>query len=363
METKARATSEAAANGALARILSVHRSAAAGFARLEPVTIAILVLALAVLVVIPDKAATVFGQAKHALAENLPFMALAVFIAAAAKATGAETLIANAARGREGTMVLLFAVFGALSPFCSCGVIPIIASLLAAGIPLAPVMAFWMSSPLMDPNQFVITAGELGLQFAIARALAAIAMGIASGYVTMALLRTIGISNPLRFKVRITGENKYDPKVAHERKWRFWEDGARAQIFLVEGSVTFCFLLRWLTLAFLIEGLMMAFIPPQLIGAWLGASGNASIPFAGALGALIYVNAFAAIPLVSGLMKLGMSPGAGLTFLVAGSALSIPASMAVYVLVTRKVFFLHLGLSILGALAAGYLYAAYIALF
>jgi uncharacterized membrane protein YraQ (UPF0718 family) len=329
---------------------------------IDAVTLTIIILSLAVLIVIPDRASTVFGQAKHALLENLPFMGLAVFIAAAAKATGAETLIAKAAEGREGRMVFLFALFGALSPFCSCGVIPVIASLLAAGIPLAPVMAFWMSSPLMDPNQFIITAGEIGLQFAIARALAAIVMGLASGYVTMLLIRTVGLPNPLRFKVRITGENKYDPSVTHERKWRFWEDDARSRLFLVHGTATFWFLLRWLTLAFLIEGLMMAFVPPQLIGSWLGASGTAGIPFAGMLGALIYVNAFAAIPLVSGLMKLGMSPGAGLTFLVAGSALSIPASMAVYVLVTRRVFLLHLGLSILGALLAGYLYAAFLAL-
>ena len=34
------------------------------------------------------------------------------------------------------------ALFGSLSPFCSCGVIPIVAGLLGIGVPLAPVMAF-----------------------------------------------------------------------------------------------------------------------------------------------------------------------------------------------------------------------------
>ena len=66
-------------------------------------------------------------------------------------------------------MVVFASLMGALSPFCSCGVIPLIAALLASGVPLAPVMAFWLASPLMDPSMFLITTGVLGLQFAIAK--------------------------------------------------------------------------------------------------------------------------------------------------------------------------------------------------
>ena len=39
-------------------------------------------------------------------------------------------------------MIAAAALFGSLSPFCSCGVIPIVAGLLGVGVPLAPVMAF-----------------------------------------------------------------------------------------------------------------------------------------------------------------------------------------------------------------------------
>jgi uncharacterized membrane protein YraQ (UPF0718 family) len=338
----------------------IPRLLQSSFAKLDGVTIAILVVLTAIAAFIPAHAGEVLGKAKGALQTNVPFLALAVCIAAAAKATGTEGLIARAAIGREGRMVLMFAVFGALTPFCSCGVIPIIASLLVAGIPLPPVMAFWMSSPLMDPNQFIITAGELGLQFAVARAIAAIGMGLLSGYATMLLIRTFGLSDPLRFKVRIIGENKYDPALAKTPKWKFWEDDARSRLFLVHAAKSFWFLIRWLTLAFLLEGIMITFIPPSAIASWLGSGGAGDIPLAVALGSVIYMNAFAAIPLVSGLLKLGMSQGAGLAFLVAGSATSIPASMAVYALVTRKVFLWHLGMAIIGALLTGYAYSAFL---
>ena len=41
--------------------------------------------------------------------------------------------------------MIVFATFlGGVSPLCSCEVIPFIAALLALGIPLSAVMAFWL---------------------------------------------------------------------------------------------------------------------------------------------------------------------------------------------------------------------------
>jgi len=62
---------------------------------------------------------------------------------------------------------------GAALPFCSVSVIPLAAGLLGSGVPLAPVMAFRISSPLMDPTQFFIASGVLGIGFASAKMLSA----------------------------------------------------------------------------------------------------------------------------------------------------------------------------------------------
>ncbi len=83
-------------------------------------------------------------------AQNLlnvaPFLALSVGIAAYAGATGADGLIARAFTGSPAVMILIAAAAGGLSPFCSCGVIPLIAALLVMGVPLSAVMAFWLAS-------------------------------------------------------------------------------------------------------------------------------------------------------------------------------------------------------------------------
>ncbi|MEZ5913781.1 MAG: permease [Paracoccaceae bacterium] len=84
-----------------------------------------------------------------------PIWFFAILAVAWLKATGAETLMARAFEGRETRMIVLAALVGGLAPFCSCEVIPFIAALLAVGVPLSAVMAFWLASPLMDPAMFL----------------------------------------------------------------------------------------------------------------------------------------------------------------------------------------------------------------
>ncbi|MEQ9124487.1 MAG: permease, partial [Alphaproteobacteria bacterium] len=124
---------------------------------------AIAVLAIAA----PDQAVASLRFMLDALLGVAPFLMASVAIAAYAKASSADALIARAFVGRTSLMILSAALMGALSPFCSCGVIPLIAALLAMGVPLAPVMAFWLASPLMDPSMFMLTAGAIGFEFAL----------------------------------------------------------------------------------------------------------------------------------------------------------------------------------------------------
>ena len=52
-----------------------------------------------------------------------------------------------------------------------------------------------------------------------------------------------------------------------------------------------------------------------------------------------YLNGYAVIPLVAGLIEKGMVPGTEMAFIVTGGVTSIPAAMGVHALVRRNVFF------------------------
>lgn len=283
-----------------------------------------------------------------------PWLALSVLFAAYAKASRLDSLIASSFSGHPARAVMLASLLGALSPFCSCGVIPVISGLLGAGVPLPAVMAFWMSSPLMDPEMFILTAATLGLEFAVVKTIAAIGMGLLSGAVTHALVHQGLLTQVLR-NPGSAGAHPATQRSAIQ--WNVLNAPATRTEFKSVATSNGWFLLRWMTIAFLLESLMVAYLAPETVVSYLG-SGPAAIPLAVIIGIPAYLNGYAALPLVSGLIHLGMSPGVALAFLIGGGVTSIPAATAVWALVKPRVFFLYLALGVLGAALAGYAYSA-----
>ncbi len=304
----------------------------------------------------PDLGATTTSFAAQNLQNVAPFLILSVGIAAYVGATGADGLIARAFTGSPVVMIFIAAAVGGLSPFCSCGVIPLIAALLAIGVPLSAVMAFWLASPVMDPSMFLLTTGVLGIEFAIAKTMAALGLGTLGGLVVHAIARAGGLSNPLRDGVGNGGCGGAKIRTAQPVVWTFWSDGERVTKFWREGVKTTLFLAKWLTLAFILESLMLAWLPADLVASTLGGTGVAPIGIATLVGVPAYLNGYAALPLVGGLMEQGMLPGAGLAFLVAGGVSSLPAAVAVWALVKREVFLLYIGIALTGSFAIGLLF-------
>ena len=287
-----------------------------------------------------------------------PFLILSIGVAAYAKASGADNLIAKAFSGKTAWMIVAASLMGALSPFCSCGVIPLIAALLAMGVPLPAVMAFWLASPIMDPSMFVLTVGTLGTTFAVYKTFAAIAMGMLGGYGTWALLSSGYFETPLREGVGNGGCGASSVRAPKQVAWRFWDDGERVSRFRENALQNLNFLGKWLTLAFFLESLMLAYIPADSVATLVGGDGIVPVLVATLVGVPAYLNGYAALPLVSGLIEQGMAPGAGMTFLLAGGVTSIPAAIAVFALARLPVFFTYLGFALVGSFALGLLFNA-----
>lgn len=308
---------------------------------------------------VPEQAPASARFTVDALAGIAPFLLLAIAVAAYAKATGADGLMSRAFQGRMSIMIVMAAVFGGLSPFCSCGVIPLIAALLSMGVPVPAVMAFWLASPLMDPSKFVLAAGTLGLDFAIALTLAAVGLGLAGGFATRLIMARGAFADPLREGVGDGGCGAGVVRTEKAVNWAMWTEPARRRMFAKESMDTTLFLLKWLTLAFVLESLMIAYLPADGIARFLGADSAMAIPLAVIVGVPAYLNGFAALPLIQGLIEMGVMPGAGMAFLVAGAVTSLPAAIAVFALVKRPLFGWYIALALSGALISGLLFQAY----
>jgi uncharacterized membrane protein YraQ (UPF0718 family) len=316
-----------------------------------------LLAAAAILVMgatVPEMMREAVGFAAWSLLEMAPVIGLAVLASAVVRASGADGLLSRAFAQRSGFAVVLSAGIGAVTPICGVGVLPIVASLLGAGVPLAPVMAFWLASPVTDPGMLAITAGTLGMPFAVAKTTAAVVIGIAGGAATAVLVRTGAFQSPLK------GRAQSPCTTLEERglKAAFWRDPSRRALFRADALDAAQLIGKWLTVAFLLEGLLRQVLPAELVAEVVGGGNAWAIPLAVVLGAPIYLDGYAALPLVRGLMDMGMAPGAAMAFLIAGGVTSLYASVAVYALVRSSVFAWYLFLAVVFSLAAGYSWQA-----
>ncbi len=310
-------------------------------------------LVLAVALLDPPQAWPTITFTAEALIGTAPFILFAVLAVAYLKASGAENLLAKAFEGNPARMIVMAALLGGLSPFCSCEVIPFIAALLAVGAPLGAVMAFWLASPLMDPAMFAITSGTLGWEFAMAKTLAAVGLGIMGGFGAQAMRNTPVFADPLRERPAIGGCCGVQKPFSDTPQWAFWGDAERRATFrdtFVENGL---FLLKWLTLAYVIEAVMLRYVPAEWIAGILGGEGVTPILLGAIVGAPAYLNGYAAVPLVDALLAQGMTQGAAMSFVIAGGVSSIPAAIAVWALVKPRVFTAYLGFGVLGAVLAG----------
>jgi len=336
---------------------TLPRGIAAAWATLDKPLLVAAAIYAALAVTAPGQLGATLGFALRAFAGTAPFIAFAVLAIGLLKATGAEAIAARAFEGRETRMIVIAALVGGISPFCSCEVIPFIAARLTMGAPLSAVMAFWLAPPLMDPAMFLITSSELGLDFALAKTAAAIGLGLFGGFGVKMMGAGGLFADPLRAAVAPTCGCGANPLTGRP-VWKFWQHADRRRVFWRETAKNAFFLGKWLFLAYTLEALMVAYVPASLIATLLGGEGLQPVFLGALVGGPAYLNGYAAVPLLAGLTAQGMSQGAAMAFVIAGGVSSIPAALAVWALVRPRIFAAYLGFALVGALVAGSLWGA-----
>lgn len=208
---------------------------------------------------------------------------------------------------------------------------------------------------------FILTTAGIGLNFTIAKMMAAIGMGLFAGFAVLTLRRYGFLDSPLKSQAAAgcastCGTCNKTVDATTVINWRFWQDPEQTRIFSDEAVSIGVFLGKWLTLAFFLESLMLAYVSTDWIVDYVGADNPFAIPIAAFVGTPSYLNGYAAIPLVSGLLEMGMTPGAAMAFITAGAVSSIPAAIAVFALVKKPIFALYLSLGLIGAMLSAWVF-------
>jgi uncharacterized membrane protein YraQ (UPF0718 family)/copper chaperone CopZ len=195
-------------------------------------------------------------------------------------------------------------------PLCSCGVVPVAGQLRKDGASKSSVLSFLVSTPTTGVDSILATYALLGPLFAVIRPLAALFGGVMAGGTLNLIEKEDTHLAAQDAKCVLCGETH-----PHSHSWseRFKHAFAYGFYELVRD------LWKWLVIGIIAGGLISFLVPGQLIESYLGSPALA-YPMMLILGIPMYVCATGSIPIAAALIIKGMTPGAGLVFLIAGPA-------------------------------------------
>lgn len=342
-----------------------------------------------------------------------PYLLITIPIAVGVKLSGASKFLNRIIGLNPIVAIILSTVVGAFSPFCSCGVIPIIAALLIGGVPLAPVMSFWIASPSMDPEIFFLSVSVVGIKLSVWRLAATFVISLGAGLLTnfavkigwlnlndilingkqniekplvsdwggitrniKRMFSTLRTAKPAASQLVINGtpvtsdccvsinacscQASLQEASCSDKDVSCCSENEIVLSFkkrLVSETLRALFMTtKFMALAFLINAIIVFCLPPDIFNGVLANNGPFAVVIAALIGIPVYTSNITALPLVSGLLALGMNHGAALAFLIAGPVTTLPAMSAVWGLVSKKVFMLYLLLPFAGSILFGWLF-------
>lgn len=314
------------------------------------------VLAGLLVVLMPAQALETGRYVLWGLVDVAPLVIPGIVLAAWVSASGGADIVSRRLGGRLFPAILLASACGAVTPVCGVAVLPLMAALLASGVPLAPVMAFWLSSPVTDPAMFAATAAMLGPGFAVGKTAAAFALGLLGGLSTVALSGRAWIAHPLRGNAIVGRLGSICAQGVGGFNGAIWRSAARRRAFVREFVATLRLVVICLVPAFAAEHILNGLLEPEVLSAYVGRESWWAVPLAVFVGAPAYVDGYAALPLTRSLIEHGMSPGAAMAFLVSGGVVSIWGALAIFPVLKVRPFLLFIAVAVCGSLLSGWIY-------
>ena len=218
----------------------------------------------------------------------------------------------------EGIGNIMAALFGAITPFCSCSSVPLFIGFVQAGIPLGITFSFLITSPLMNEVAFVLLIGLFGWKVALLYLLSGITIGILSGLILgrMKLERYVeGFVYDI--KPQSSGQVLEEKLTWKERVNRAFESTRE-----IVGKV-WLFVIVGIGIGAFIHG----FVPQDALTGIMGKGAWWSVPVSVILGIPLYSNAAGIIPIVSAMLSKGASLGTALAFMMSVVGLSLPEAV------------------------------------
>ena len=240
---------------------------------------------------------------------------------------------------------ILAALFGIITPFCSCSAIPLFLGFIQARIPIGVTFSFLISSPMNNEIAIALLFGLFGWKVTVIYIGFGLLVAIIGGYI----IGRLDMEKYVLMDVKPMEGELEEVKI----QLSFGQRVKEAWDYTID---IFKNIWLYVLIGVGIGAVIHGYIPADFIAKYAGADNPFAVLIAVIMGIPMYSNAAGVMPLVEVLTGKGMLLGTALSFMMAVTALSLPEAMILKKILHIKLIATFFGIVGVGIIAIGYLF-------
>ena len=308
------------------------------------------------------------------LRDVLPYFLVGILIAGYLRTYKIAVKLQSKLR-KYGIMSVFLASFvGIITPLCACGTVTTAISLLVAGIPLAPVMALMVTSPLLSPSTYLLTLNDLGPEWTAIRTISAFSMGVFAGLVTHFLSNRPGFrKNEIFIEGALVRGDFHDEDYPDERlrcncRRKFGNriavrTGNKFLIFLAKSVEMLWVVGKYVVVGVVIGAVVERYMPKEWIYRFFGQKESLGIVWVTLASVPMFLHQISASSIIhhiKGALGGTLDAGAALAFMIGGPVTAVPTMVLFWSFFRKRVFFLYMFVCLSGTLLIAYAFQIFV---
>lgn len=239
----------------------------------------------------------------------------------------------------------LAAVFGVLTPFCSCSSIPLFLGFTQARIPRSATFSYLISSPMNNEIAIAILLATFGWKIALLYTAFGLFTAVIGGFIVDKVSKDDDILIKIPYMEQLH-EAHFVKMIFKKRLYNAWKNAMEVmkEIYL------------YVFLGIAVGALIHGFVPADLITKYTGKDNPFAVLVAVVAGIPMYAGASTVAPLIEPLVEKGMQMGTALSFMMAIVALSLPEAMILKKVLSWRLIILFFSIVGTGIVIDGYLF-------
>ena len=244
----------------------------------------------------------------------------------------------------------LAALFGGITPFCSCSSVPLFIGFVKGGIPLGVTLTFLIASPLVSEIAIAMFLGTFGVKATLIYVVSGTVLSMVAGYILGKMHLEPYLSDWVK---QAQQQSNARSEQWEAEKTPFWK---RLLVITRESWGIVRGVLVYILIGIGIGATMHGFVPEGFFEQSLSADQWWSVPLAVVLAAPMYANAAGIVPIVEVFVAKGIPLGTAIAFMMSVIGLSVPEATMLKKVMTWRLIGIFFGVVTLLIIISGYLF-------